>query len=554
MKRYLVLKVICRVILPAVFLAGCGGVHIYDAENHAVAKSVVTNNEAVDLTTIFSNIRDNLNTLQTAEKQVHRDVRAHIAKRQVFEILRVDDALPTTTPLHHWLSPTSLNDGNGTNDPTSFVATRLTQLGVQNSTLDEAMTKMKVAATAYSTLLSRLEPFETKGDDFLRIRVNMATFGWPTETAPIPSCANLMSNPRPASLPQGILADASPAAQNAMLSFLQSLYDTCKLTQTPELKELKEFDGEIGEAFNTWMTTLASLDEVAATEKSTKQSIKQLTKATAVKPSESSVAKLQEKAEDVGKLVGKANDALGKLGEDLAFSEERIDAINTVLIAFKTGSSDVSTTSAAGAENETLRQAVIVAAGLPAIGTDIETLQDILNRPEGRALLLAQLTQEQLRLDHLKARKALLETRATAARGRLEALLREVVLYRNGYDALTNHGGALANASLTQILDAPNGRDKIYATRGITSFVQAQTIARADATSFEMSLVDIQHREVVLLNEYAAKSWKALIDGPIGEIATYWEGGIKPETLADLAVGLGQIATFGFIGVKAVDD
>ncbi len=132
--------------------------------------------------------------------------------------------------------------------------------------------------------------------------------------------------------------------------------------------------------------------------------------------------------------------------------------------------------------------------------------------------------------------------------------MREDVTERKGNDTRTTHGDALAKASLTQILAAPDGRDKIYATRGITSFVQAQTIARADATSFEMSLVDIQHREVVLLNEYAAKSWKALIDGPIGEIATYWEGGIKPETLADLAVGLGQIATFGFIGVKAVDD
>ena len=132
----------------------------------------------------------------------------------------------------------------------------------------------------------------------------------------------------------------------------------------------------------------------------------------------------------------------------------------------------------------------------------------------------------------------------------MRARLNEARLLWNA-EVFIQHAGPLAGKTMLEIDRASRSIEKRNAFEAIFAFDQSISVARRDADQFEYKLIDRHHRQAVLADEYAARSWEALIDGPVNQIAAYHGAGIKPEELAKFIQGLGALGLLGYVAVDS---
>jgi hypothetical protein len=284
------------------------------------------------------------------------------------------------------------------------------------------------------------------------------------------------------------------------------------------------------------------------------------------------VAKANNKADDIRKAVAKNSAALQKglaEGTKLApeiLAEERIGALVTLLKA------------AAGEEtkvekDEDLSRAVLIVGGVSSLGADIAGMVATAKAPSV-ANLLIELQHQTVILEHAKALEALDVRRLEIYRAKLNGYVDELEALQNLRDAIcsfafhmagedhpgtacdqfeVSEDGKVCKTTAVNITDCalakpwnhylkspPSGADnKDRATREMYKALIAYTHtfpARATRIEQDFLLVDLKHRENLANREMALRAWNNLAAVPIGEIAAYYQAGLKPEAIADLLV------------------
>ena len=125
------------------------------------------------------------------------------------------------------------------------------------------------------------------------------------------------------------------------------------------------------------------------------------------------------------------------------------------------------------------------------------------------------------------------------------ARLLEAQYFLDALSVKSNSEG-LWNKPWFDIAKASGSLKKEAAYKAMISIGLSQKLARAKGDLLEYTLIDIDHRNALLADEFATASWKILIDGPVVEIAAYHASGIKQETLSEFIqnlIGLGLLGT-----------
>lgn len=514
--------------VSAVLLSGCEGVHLYDKERDDRAAAIRDEYGKIQITAVFGQERQNLDRLLAHELRVRDSLTEYVRNAELWQFIKTDQTLGGL------LVPTFESN------PKKYVDERLTALGIHSP---EALEKAATALDAMKALspehgvLSETELLE-------RARKSLIGIGWkePWE------CGVAVGKPwteaaRVAGIPESEMGGFQQTYEGYARTCGDALEDSRKVDEI----QLVFGPGEILDAYNSWQETLKALQALEGQRAQARTLLGEL--AASISPAESPID-LQARADELLALVSGVTSLGEVLGLEQELTKARIDSIEVLLMAFHDGSLgklDAESKKALEADPD-LHRAAIVVAGLPSLSGDIQALVGVLREPAGRAGLAIELRQQRIKLDYLNGRARLLEDRAELQRVLLVARLQEATLFRDTLVFLKDSGN-LRNQTWIQVANSPRSTQKEMAYRSAIAFNQSIVLARSDAEEIRYKIVDSSHREAVLADEFAARSWDALMAAPIGQIAAYHASGIKPEVVADLIKGLAEIGILGAIGL-----
>lgn len=257
---------------------------------------------------------------------------------------------------------------------------------------------------------------------------------------------------------------------------------------------------------------------------------------------------IQNGAKKAAEAIAAADGLRESLGTDAALADEQAGALETLLTAFASGETPSGDDAP---EDESLQRAAVIVAGLPGLAKDARALLETLDRPQVRALAAFELDRLRIEAAYLKDRIALLERRVAERRARLMASLREahfldttVVLGRR---AMRGEGGLGGTRVASIVAGGGRSNQHVLAMRALVALDHSQTVARRDKDRALFNILDLDHRQALLADEYAARQWVALIRPAVERLAEYHASGVRPEAIADLIVKIAIAAQLGFI-------
>lgn len=240
------------------------------------------------------------------------------------------------------------------------------------------------------------------------------------------------------------------------------------------------------------------------------------------------------------------------LGLEAAVAELRLDAVSELLTALAAGK---------GFDPETAdpkrKEALIVAAAIPSIAGRIELL--FASGGESVTALLIQKQQAEITLAYAQKRLQLLGLRRELLQKKLAAqyyesyLLRRAHQFQNDFDRLPEDKKLAKSQSPYAVLSSkdPAHQDaRVAVVRAIVSVADSIGVARAEQDRLTLRIAHTQYLEATAGDAYAIDAWNRLVAEPINQLASYHEGGVRAEEVAQLIVGIAQLGAFGVIAAE----
>jgi hypothetical protein len=505
-------------VLP--LLAGCGGLHLYNAGRHKTAEEAKTTYDSVKLLEVITVERANLASILNAELEVASRHNQVALQAEWFRL--VDSSLPLTEAFEQ-----------------KAIGKRLVQLGV---TANQTVAKHEEALIVdLATLDMEAARREAKARDVASaIR---AMFG-----VEVPRCereAPALPGEAPKNVKDAAAGQVDTLATlygryvktcNALLEFWKSFETQKGLSAADE--------GALPAAYQEWRQDERRLrtaqDAAAAAQDKYKQALTQHGQASASRDLKS----LQDQAKALRAALDTLRQAGGTVGREKA-AEERIAQLDRLLEAAATGKVD-----AKSLEDPELRKAVAVVAGLPSIGDDALRVQANRRKPAVAPLLIEKQRQE-IQRDAAARAVERARRRVELRREKVDALVLELRLLQRARIAVDLARKAAVSGSdpfgLTfreALGTGTSGATKRHLYESIMFYVDSIATARLRQEQLELQLVAVDHEEAVDSAQTAIGLWNALIATPINELVAYHASGIKPEEIAALVI---QLVTLGGI-------
>jgi hypothetical protein len=507
-----------RVGLVLPLLAGCGGLHLYNAGRHKTAEEAKTTYDGVKLLEVITVERANLASVLDAELEVASRHNQVALQAEWFRL--VDSSLPLSTAFEQ-----------------KGIGKRLVQLGVTaKPTVAEDEEALIVDLATLDMEAARHEAKARDAASAIR-----AMFG-----AEVPRCereAPVLPGEAPKNLKDAAAGQAATLATlygryvktcNALLEFWKSFETQKGLSAADE--------GALPAAYQEWRQDERRLrtaqDAAAAAQDKYKQALTQHGQASASRDLKS----LQDQAKALRAALDTLRQAGGTVGGEKA-AEERIAQLDRLLEAAATGKVD-----AKSLEDPELRKAVAVVAGLPSIGDDALRVQANRRKPAVAPLLIEKQRQE-IQRDAAARAVERARRRVELRRQKVDALVLELRLLQRARIAadLARKAAGSDPFGLTfrEALGAgTSGATKRHLYESIMFYVDSIATARLRQEQLELQLVAVDHEEAVDSAQTAIGLWNALIATPINELVAYHASGIKPEEIAALVI---QLVTLGGI-------
>ena len=109
-------------------------------------------------------------------------------------------------------------------------------------------------------------------------------------------------------------------------------------------------------------------------------------------------------------------------------------------------------------------------------------------------------------------------------------------------DVIGNGQDPLAGRSVAEIQDSKINREtRRYLQDAVTSIAAIKGISDLQVQKKFTDILFLDAELEVTRSMIAARMWNAIVGGPITQLVAYYEGGVKPEVLANIIVNLGQL-------------
>ena len=490
-------------LVLALGLSGCG-TYIYDGERDKAASTLTERIGDLDASTTFETERGNLAKLKSFEIEARDAHNTTLWEQRLwYDAIRPASGSPATFSQFVRLSPGS--DSN-------LMSRRVASLGLYSADA------LKAAASAWNENRPQLIVASPLASARVRRQCDEGTLTGRScaENGPTldPYCEATVEAPEAPGQPKGTIAQI------------------CKewFDERDELIEVRKRRTEVKMALRAKAPKPAAEGESEANELSF------------------DLEAIQKGVKKAAEAIAAAEELSDSLGTDAALADEQAEALETLLTAFARGEA---TSGENASEDESLQRAAVVVAGLPGLAKDAKTLLETLDQPQMRALAAFELDRLRMEAAYLKDRIALLERRVAERRAQLMASLREahfldttVVLSRRAISG----GGGLGGTRVASIV-AGGGRSNqhVLAMRALVALDHSQTVARRDQDRALFNILNLDHRQALLADEYAARQWVALIRPAVERLAEYHASGVRPEVIADLILKIAIATQLGFI-------
>lgn len=579
------------------FLAACssGGFHIYDKTKDESAQALKEEKEAIDIRATFVTARTNLDKLlehELAIRAEHNDLRRRRVLRDIFYW---DQSVERTVSQ----SFVQCSTPGEYDAPCPYIRSRLIELGISDQT------QLRTVAIA-SGLLDGDElpsPMVRANEGIADVvRELSRTYGWhascaDVETFAIDSISAKTDNIQSLALERKVPEDLREAFVDDVTALTLSCFQ--RAAQLDKIDALKDVGGSIRSAYNAWVRAKEELKALQAACETARNALQNSDKygctpdrplvasadsgkkneaqqsATQDEPPTGDVvqnggttapgaqdegagvtAGLQNAARKLSERIEDSASYLEFLGLNAVLTENRVSALETLLVAFNSGSLDEDT-AAQLTKDPTLHRAAVVAAGLPGIGNEIEQLATFLKAPAGRAGLALQLAQQQLQLKYFRDRIEIEVKGVQLAQALLQSYTQEARLLYNAAQS-GDRAGDFLKKPWTEVLGHSGSQDsqietrdnRRQAVRALLFLDQSIAVSRSAQEALAYRLIDLDHRRAVLADEFSALSWLVLVDGPVDQIATFHSAGIKPEEIAQLIQGLASLGLLGYVALE----
>jgi hypothetical protein len=526
-------------VAVAWLLGGCAGPHLYDKGKDELATGIKQQYAQLDLTKAIATEQANLDKLLVYEIQTADDLADIVRDRALWEVmLHPDKTLAELVGFQFGANAASQN----------YATRRAAQLGVT----DQAGVKNALKLVEiFAPPTGRDQAADAAREVLLQRELLEGLFLWPGGN--VPGCARAVDlNP----LEIGRMANAgTPDEEEDFTTQLELYQGACRtalgLTGSALTGVFGDNPGQVGgklrDAYLQWQKDIALLEEIDDGRMAIAKELADTRKALEpAEPPPDVVAVIQARA-------GQAESVLGQLaghkqlGGDEKLTRRRVDDLALLLKAVHAGQVDDATTAAVAGDPD-LAPAVVIAAGIPALGQDVQSLIGQLEGPRARTDLLIERGYQSAKLAYLEKRIGLIEQRAALRRELLSALAREFYFLNTADTAIA--AGRVGDCTLSNALDGKAGcKDRYRTNRALIAYGESIGTAQGQAREINARLMDSYHRDGLIVDQYAIGTWNVLLQGPIDQLAAYYEAGIKPESVAELVGGL---AALGFLGAIAV--
>ena len=183
----------------------------------------------------------------------------------------------------------------------------------------------------------------------------------------------------------------------------------------------------------------------------------------------------------------------------------------------------------------------------------LSRLEDLADNPEKvpspNALLIA-IAHERYLQETARLEQAMVEALLQAKQAELDAMHREIFHLWTAHSATTSMPTGCGGSSLgfAQYVDAcKSDRSARDATaRALIAFDAAQS-AEVDESDIQLAERELRRQYKVATDRAVAEGWLAMLKPAVDQLHAYGEGGIKPETIANVMQALGLVG-LGAIG------
>lgn len=225
-----------------------------------------------------------------------------------------------------------------------------------------------------------------------------------------------------------------------------------------------------------------------------------------------------------------------------AEAAERLEALDAVVGAVASGSTDLSTLSAEQ------KRAVGIVRLIPGIADDASALLTEARKPRLAPLLLAK-EQQRLAVQGFEVRAALLERRATLRQQQLQAVRSELQALARARRALgpPPRGIVGVTVDLNRSFDdavgdsADGNRRRAALFESLATYFDLALHHRGRAAALELAFNGTTDEDVMLQSRSASAQWGSLMSHMAAVIAEYHAAGIKPADLAEFLKGFGLV-------------
>ena len=511
-------------------LSGCTltslkGVHLHNIEKDKQAQELKTQLSKIRLEQTFNNAGKNLDSILAHEQRIASEVYEMDFRTTLWAIISNNQSLQDLFENDEGLVKQRFDDLSGTSSLSLLKKIPKARSSLK-FTANEFTGDKKITAQDINEVIELLQLIAPNNDNWSCKKIESNTVDQITESVKIEHYLRSRFNVA-----------------------IQRLKKLCAKPKTISLSELlRDFEGVIEKSLHTWIKAEQEANEISNQIKDAREGLK---KKAEKEDNELNINTIKTEIEKIVSAVNSADSILDVLGKDKVITEERITAINTLFDAFEAENfEDLDDKGREALEKDPdLHRAAIILAGLPSITGQVQNLVELVNSPAGRAGLAIQAAQLQAKLNYLNKRDNLLKKRAGVALALLDARLQEAEYFLNALK-VKGHAKELWNKSWLDIAKVTGSPKKEAAYKAFISIALSQKLAKAKGDLLEYSLIDIEHRNTLLADEFAANSWKILINESVVGISAYHASGIKQETISGL---IQSLIGLGLVGVIAAD-
>lgn len=500
-------------------LSGCAGVHLYNADNDALAQSAKKQFEAADLASVVSARQTNLDAFHATDiAQAEQKARA----RRDLEIVRI---------LNH---PDRQTLTAAIDKAEASIGTSSAQGATPGSTTTSDLQRAeRDIASRENTLAAQTEGFV----------LDWHVQPHPCGAQPIPEWPDI-----PADL-ANIVKDKSPILKDRLQGDYEAYGAACKDLQKARADEAEKIGSmpssavilspnKIADVFKALQDARGAVNaDIAEYEKA--RSELAAIEADIKKAAPASAPDLNKPLKSLSDALASLQDAAKTLGlGQEAVAQERLDAINAFLDELtKPSATDTTNVGAKTGLSPDLLVAGRLLQTVHTLADKIVAADKAWMAPPISALLIERAHQQAL-ISQAQRTRARSQARLAALQAAFNALVTEAADLRQ------------ARLELATVPPTCGAGPAIFAcdqhfTTAAVFYVSGVYVGTRAVVLLFSSMLDIDYRMAADKSQFALDAYSSVISTPLDQLAQYHAAGIKPEDLARLfveAAGLGSIA------------